>query len=780
MAKHRPIPLHTWLLDGSTLTPTSCHLRNFENRKRSEHDPLVTFRFGELGKNTQAAPELYVPASVLRCSSPPFEALVSSGFLESKTRIVHLEQKSFTAFQFIISFLKCEDIDMTTMPNCLPIYADRWGLDVLFDACFAFAEIRGWPTVHHFMCFALPIMRLLQVPRTFKHVFAARLGFGLRSTLDWIAGEEGCSNQRIRSIPLVSPGSDCSNDSPIVSCANAVHGSPCPRPPREALHHRFFSDEHYESECFRPSPRYRGTAEHSTTSEPSTPEHEFPPAYSAKNAYSYEEKHEEEASFLVEPHANKKTVSKKNFRHLSQPDAFFNPITDSNGNPKDPFKARSDTKWPSPSQQAQREFATKRCKVTNASDPAHSFHHIPRINTSNHQRESGLHDVDSKKVVSPSPVTSLPTHHKTTSLGETYRKGRKRCEQPETANREYALWDAMKVQNMLPQALKELVWFSSKGYSSFILKGILHVLGNELTEDEKIDLLRFLPWDREEIAKALDPNSHITWRLCDWCVIARAQSLAAQLQAGGGREYSAVIKCPGLIHEACQQSDSLLKKEELNASIDTGNISIYVALRTNGCRGDCAALLLNISNRKRKHIDALDEDLLERPLNVSVSVREMDCGCEAGSSVKAPIVPRMFYGLLRSDIKVRTLFIGSGITFTIMDDFEMSRWVQRHQRNCSLIVSLRLRIGEKRQKDPEKESEDDNGGRLGRGKCPCGSCLEEETSGDEILDEDVYSDASDEDDTDSEVDSDDVEEGYEENNGNENDVESISIEGTEA
>ncbi|KAI0561417.1 histone acetyltransferase KAT6B [Gracilaria domingensis] len=758
MVKQRPIPLHTWQLDRFTLTPTACHLQAFENRKRPDPDPLVTLRFSQPGEDAQAVRELYVPASMLRCSSPPFQALVTAGFLESTTRVVHLEPEAYPAFKIIVPFLKCEAIDMRTMPDSLPICADRWGLDDLFDACFAISETRHWPSIDRFMLFSLPLLRFLKVPNTFKHVFAVRLAYALDQIIDWVIGEEDYRIERLRSIPARTSDSESSGYPPFPNCSILVGGRPCTRPPKKELCRRYFCDEHYKSEYLKGSPRYGATLEDSSVPETTT----CPPARKKKRMHHsttdtplQRNTSDKVPSFSSGGISKRVSVCGKTPEHQSQPQVKFNSLPQENGKPKDSFGMFVDSD------------ESSAAPKTGSKDVA------PCVKSRNAASSVPLCENGGEKAVSLSPVSTADERR--TSLNRTSpkmrylekkRKGKKRNQHPKSEDREYALWDALRAQHMLAQALKELIWYAVEGYAGFILKGILRVLGNELTEGEKIKLLQAMPWERREFSSALGSNSHFTWCTSDWRIVAKAQALAAQAQAGGGQEYSKILRWPNLVQEVCDESGSYPAKCEKYGFIDDNvneDLSIYVSWRTRKrCNGEYEQLLLNISNCEPND---LDEDVLERPLDISVSVREMDCGCEAGSEAKMPIVPRMFYGLLRADLKVRTLYTGPGITFTIMDDFEMSRWTRRHQPSCGLVLGLRIRVCDEIKKSAEQQSEGCTEEPLGRGKCPCGSCLEDDMSSDEGFAADIYSDQSDE----SDSDSDDCDEDDEDDDDDDND-----------
>eukprot|EP00178_Gracilaria_changii_P020532 TRINITY_DN597_c0_g1_i1.p1 TRINITY_DN597_c0_g1~~TRINITY_DN597_c0_g1_i1.p1 ORF type:complete len:761 (-),score=68.21 TRINITY_DN597_c0_g1_i1:2661-4943(-) len=745
MTKQRPVPLHTWQLDHYTLTPTACHLQAFENRPRPQLDPFVTLRFSQTGEEPQSCREFHVPASALCCSSPPFQALVTSGFLESSTHVVNLEPEAYPAFQIIVPFLKCEDIDMRKMPDSLPIYADRWGLDDLLDACFAYAETRRWPTFDRFMSFALPLMRFLRVPRTFKHVFAVRLGYGLDEVIDWFTGEEDYRIECLRSIPLLNTDSEASDYSPMLYCQIPVDGNSCPRPPRRELCGRYFCEEHYETEYLSGSPRYGGMVEDSSTPEPPSPS---PRARKRQRTLysrssSLQNSGNDNCSSLDQDSASS---PKKNSGSHCQTEINSDSLT----NRKEENEAMLDILGNS-------SGSSPMLKTTSCGSGVNG--EKPSQAASDHPS-----DVDGEKAVSLSPLSSWPetgapskpAKSATASIGRNKKSGKKRKQHPESQEREYAFWDAMRVQGILPKALKELIWYASDGYVSFILRGILHVLDNDLTEDEKVELLQILPWERKDTSGALGSNSQFTWRKSDWRIVAKAQARAAQVRAGGGEEYSRIIQWCNLIDEVCVPSASYARKCEKYEFMEGEDLSLYVSWRTRTrCDGEYTPLFLHISGCESVALEKIDSSLLDRPLDVSVSVREMDCSCEAGAESKIPIVPRMFYGLLRSDLKVRTLVAGPGLTYTIMDDFEMSRWIRRHQPSCGLVLSIRIRICDETREGTDIV--DCSLERLGRGKCPCGFCLEDDISSEEAFEADVYSDASEADEGDNEEDDDEDE-----------------------
>ncbi|PXF43375.1 hypothetical protein BWQ96_06870 [Gracilariopsis chorda] len=720
MAKRKPIALRTWQLDGSTLTPTACHLQCYENRRRPNPDPLVTLRFAapaHASSARESPQELFIHASVLRDSSSPLRALVSSGFLESTTHVVHLDHQSFQPFKVIVSFLQCEDIDMTTVPDHLAVFADRWGLDVLFEACLAYAEIRSWSSVDEFMLFSLPLMRFLHVPYTFKCVFASRLALCLSDVQDWISGDEGIRNQRRRLAPtLNNRHSRAQYTSHETICNTIVGTSPndilCGRP--AVLSHgsaKFYCIEHLVTVVSEdsPKPAERPPSSPSSSAQVNPPDNQSPVPTQAENTDRAPHATKSFASCEPAVVAKKASTSSVSVARSSQAVARAQCQCSS-----------SDTSKPSESKSEKRPTEQPVTEVQDAIQKQR-LKSLPAF-TSNTDRSTRPQQLDSE--ARSFEMVSIA--------------GKKRGRNSESAEKEQALWDAMKSQHMLYKALKELAWYAMPGCVPFILDGVLRVMEDKLSESEQVALLRILPWDRRDFEQVLNSDFTSKWSTREWRIVARAQAQSARI-AGGGDEYSAVFYWWGFADEVCQSSGAPFGKLRRETTMLADGLYIHLALHAREKRKlGHHPLFLTMSVLD----DTSSEDLRNMPLLVSIHLRAMDCSCEAASCSKSALDYNQSYGFRHKNVKVKFL-LGTPV-FEILSEHGVAQWVKLHQPSCGLALRVVLRIC-KDQVDPEADMNDAHDVRLrrARGICPCGSCYEEGLSDDSGQGEDIYIIASD-------------------------------------
>lgn len=177
-----PIALAGHTLKKTVLSPTRCTLQYACTRlDANPRDPVLTLKF-------PCDRTLVVHRSHLVTASPPLRALVSPPFRESTSDVINLSEK-FESFKLIRAFLYCVPIDLENVAPDVILAADRWGLLVLFEACFIAARCEE-PDLVRLLSRWLPIMALVSVPTAFKRHFVSAFVAGLEDVEDvegWLA-----------------------------------------------------------------------------------------------------------------------------------------------------------------------------------------------------------------------------------------------------------------------------------------------------------------------------------------------------------------------------------------------------------------------------------------------------------------------------------------------------------------------------------------------------------------------------------------------------------------
>ncbi|CAN8073432.1 unnamed protein product [Agarophyton chilense] len=167
----RPTPLGAWELRGNVLSPTRCHLQAYARRLQSQSstDPLINVLLTAPHPPTAIARPraLTIHRSLLRAASPALHAIIPA---DARTHARVVEQND--TFSLIRKFLYLQPIDMATAPVDLPVSAARWGLNQLFEACFAFAERTMQPDMSQLLWRWMPVLNAVRVPFTFKTAFS--------------------------------------------------------------------------------------------------------------------------------------------------------------------------------------------------------------------------------------------------------------------------------------------------------------------------------------------------------------------------------------------------------------------------------------------------------------------------------------------------------------------------------------------------------------------------------------------------------------------------------
>lgn len=168
------IKLGSWEIDGSILRPLRCQLQQYAIRlaHQSLDDPAITFRLKPSNKTVS------FHQSNIRAVGGPLAVFISGSFVESSFGEITLHDEDYEAFSIIRNFLYMEPINMAIVPHELVYAADRWELDTLFRACFAWAEKS---TVSHweFLCRWIPVMNRIHVPPRFKEFIAMKFALSV-------------------------------------------------------------------------------------------------------------------------------------------------------------------------------------------------------------------------------------------------------------------------------------------------------------------------------------------------------------------------------------------------------------------------------------------------------------------------------------------------------------------------------------------------------------------------------------------------------------------------
>ncbi|PXF41771.1 hypothetical protein BWQ96_08492 [Gracilariopsis chorda] len=166
-------PLGPWELRGASLSPTRCHLQAHARRLQSQSstDPLITIivqpPYTPPHAAPPATPALTIHRSLLRAASPVLSALIPAD-ARSPVRVLDWPD----TFSLLRKFLYLQPLDLAVAPPDLPLAAARWGLNQLFEACFAYAE-RNLPTDMRALLWRwMPVLNAVRVPPTFKTTFA--------------------------------------------------------------------------------------------------------------------------------------------------------------------------------------------------------------------------------------------------------------------------------------------------------------------------------------------------------------------------------------------------------------------------------------------------------------------------------------------------------------------------------------------------------------------------------------------------------------------------------
>lgn len=707
MATRKPIALRTWQLNGSTLTPTACHLQCFENRRSPNPDPLITLRFTDPvdASSARVSPrELFIQASVLQDSSSPLRALVSSGFLESTTHVVHLDHQSFQSFKVIVSFLQCEDIDMRTVPDDLVVFADRWGLDVLFEACLAYAEIRPWPSMNAFMVYSLPLMRFLRIPDTFKCVFASRLALYLSDVRDWVLSDEDIPSQRrrlalspnIRRSVIHAPQVPCNVEVP----QNKLCGQPAVMCRDRKF---FFCAEHLSVSYSEGTPEIAG---HHSSSPSLSAEVKFPSNHvsTPQTGTTDRAPHATELSMPCNSAAFINGASMPSPRVLrSSGTALSSQCEDSSSNRSKAAESKSKKRSPTKLVTEEQDASRKQSSIS-----------LSALNSG------------ASRSARPQKFQAQSQSRDMVPLS-----GKKRGRNSKSIEKEQELWDALSSQNMLYKVLKEVTWYSMPHYVPFILNGVFQVLRDKLSESEQVDLLRTLPWDRKEFEQVLNSDFTSKWGTREWRIVARAQAKSAQI-AGGGEEYTASFYWSGFADEVCTFSGdrSGMLKRVINMEADGLDVSLVLCVRGTRKSGH-PTLVLCMSMLD----DTSGKEVEDMPMQLSIHLRAMDCSCEAASCFDSNLDYKQSYGIRRKNV-----VLAFPLAFQVLTDKEVARWMKLHQPSCGFALRVTIWIC-KDQVGLDAEIGDTHDIRLqpSRGICPCGSCYDEELSevpGDNDLDSD--------------------------------------------
>lgn len=166
-------PLGPWELHGASLSPTHCHLQAHAQRLQSQSstDPLISIivqpPFTPSHAAPPATPAFTIHRSLLRTASPVLSALVPA---DARNPVRVLDWPD--TFSLLRKFLYLQPLDLAVAPPDLPLAAARWGLDQLFEACFAYAE-RSLPTDMRALLWRwMPVLNAVRVPPKFKTTFA--------------------------------------------------------------------------------------------------------------------------------------------------------------------------------------------------------------------------------------------------------------------------------------------------------------------------------------------------------------------------------------------------------------------------------------------------------------------------------------------------------------------------------------------------------------------------------------------------------------------------------
>lgn len=161
-----------WTLTGSLLSPTHARLlAHTEQISRFGSDePVITFKFSSNPPRT-----LTIHRSFLLSAGGPLRALVTAPFAEAFTNIVKPED-SFESMEVLHKLLYCLPIDMSKLPDDMPLVAHRWQMDVVFQACFAWAELSQLHNSSLLVQKWMTVLALVQPPPRFCHFFARVFG----------------------------------------------------------------------------------------------------------------------------------------------------------------------------------------------------------------------------------------------------------------------------------------------------------------------------------------------------------------------------------------------------------------------------------------------------------------------------------------------------------------------------------------------------------------------------------------------------------------------------
>eukprot|EP00178_Gracilaria_changii_P007080 TRINITY_DN2272_c0_g1_i1.p1 TRINITY_DN2272_c0_g1~~TRINITY_DN2272_c0_g1_i1.p1 ORF type:complete len:562 (-),score=60.17 TRINITY_DN2272_c0_g1_i1:883-2568(-) len=167
----RSTPLGAWELRGNILSPTRCHLQAHARRlqAQSSTDPLITVLVTPphpLEANNRLPPPT-IHRSLIRAASPALSAIIPED-VRAPAHVTDLQD----TFLLIRKFLYLEPIDLATAPVDLPLSAARWGLNQLFEACFAYAEPALPADMPQLLWKWMPVLKSVRVPFSFKTAFS--------------------------------------------------------------------------------------------------------------------------------------------------------------------------------------------------------------------------------------------------------------------------------------------------------------------------------------------------------------------------------------------------------------------------------------------------------------------------------------------------------------------------------------------------------------------------------------------------------------------------------
>ena len=199
----RRIPVGAWELQHHVLKPTRCLLQSHTKLLQAALTPpvdcLITFTLTHHPPTPHPPPEEDTPTqvsihrSLLLNAGGPLRALVNGPFSESRKTNITIHER-FDSFDVIRKFLYCEPIEMNALPNDIPLVADRWGVNTLFEAYFTHAEERahrhgGIERMHvgELVRRYMPIMTIVDVPERFKSYFSLRLGVEIKMVDEWFS-----------------------------------------------------------------------------------------------------------------------------------------------------------------------------------------------------------------------------------------------------------------------------------------------------------------------------------------------------------------------------------------------------------------------------------------------------------------------------------------------------------------------------------------------------------------------------------------------------------------